>query len=272
MKKAKKMLCIGAVVLASMTSLSGCNLLEKNLSDEQIDKLMNVLDNSDKFMDENISLLEKSNNKLSLEEAYRLFVLARLSFASNFQGVRDNMTIVKTIGDKTTTEYYWNVPMGDYFFVSVDKVDNDTSTTVVYRLDNKVYEYENDNGTKTKQEVTDWQTVDAYLNNGLYFDVLTHIDLNDKHILKTEILENGNHNVVFGIKLTGSGESTIVFQAEVTSDAKIINLAYTHSALYEEGGIKKVLNQDVKITYTYGTVTEEIISGYVNEAKAFQNN
>lgn len=256
MKKAKKLLCVGAVAAASVLPLSGCNLLKANFSDEQVEQLM--------------SALEKTNNKFNLEEAYKLFELAQISFSSNFNGVRDNLTLVKTIGDKTTTEYYWNVPMGDYFFVSLDKVDDDTFATVIYRLNGKVYKYENDNGSKNKEEITDCETVNAYLTNSLHFDTLNGINLEKEHLLKSEVLENGNYNIIFGIEATGSGDSKIIFQYEITPDAKFVSSSSNNFTFYEDNGVKKVMSQVIKTTYTYGAVTEEIMSGHVSEAKSFQ--
>ncbi len=90
-KNVLKGLGVGALACCGMFALTGCSV---ELSQSQVDKVMQVVDQSDKFMDGTLDLLEKQNAKLSKEEGWDLYKLAQAKFLTNQNGIRNKKSVL----------------------------------------------------------------------------------------------------------------------------------------------------------------------------------
>ena len=79
-KKVLKTLGVGALCLCGALIFSGCSM---DLSQDQIDKLMFAVDNSQEFMQDTLDLLEKQNDKMDAEQAYKMYRYAVNKFYLN---------------------------------------------------------------------------------------------------------------------------------------------------------------------------------------------
>ena len=91
MKKNKKKILAGACLgLVGIGCLTGCSV---DLTDAQKDKIMTVVDNSDAFMDETLSLLQEQNSQLDRTNAFKLYELATRRIAYCTQNSLENLKI-----------------------------------------------------------------------------------------------------------------------------------------------------------------------------------
>ena len=116
MKKIAKKIGCSLLALGGLVSLTGCNYSKISLTEEQINNLITVADNADKFMNETLNLLEGENEKIDIEQAYKLFDLARTKFDLNYDGIRDNVILEAHNPNYTFRTYYYKDSVGQKYY------------------------------------------------------------------------------------------------------------------------------------------------------------
>ena len=94
MNKLKKVVLSIALCVCLGFSAIAFSACSTNLSEEQTNKLMTVVDNSDKFMDEILDNLESTNEKLDREKAYGVAKDAISRVKTNSDNSWDNMSVI----------------------------------------------------------------------------------------------------------------------------------------------------------------------------------
>ncbi|MBO5954635.1 MAG: hypothetical protein J6Q13_01555 [Clostridia bacterium] len=89
-KNILKGLGVGTLACVGLFGLTGCSI---DLSQEQVDKIMYTVDNSDKFMQETLDLLEKQNQELDKQQAFDTYNLAKTKVLLNYDNMYDNLKI-----------------------------------------------------------------------------------------------------------------------------------------------------------------------------------
>ena len=281
MKKINKILCTGALALTSAFTLTGCNLFNKDLSDEQMDKLMHVVENADKFMDDTLSILDAQNTTLDKKEAYELYRDALTKFDLNVDGIRDNVS-VKTNNDSNGEYYqdYYKKSNGDYVYINgFFREGVKDMNTIVYEStvgnETKVYSYESDLSNK-------YSSTDAYLffEGYLLTDDSNAISYEYDTLTSSELLENGNYKLTFRIEdhdLDRENENAdlMISSVVVSADAKIISAEaqYVYAFEYALGNEEEYYYETAKATveFYYGTLESSYIEQEIGKAEAHRN-
>ena len=92
-EKTKKIMAglgIGLALATGGTLITGCSDV---LTKEQMDKVLTVVDNSDKFMNETLDLLQENNKILDGKAAVKLYNWAMNRLHLNYENVWDNLKI-----------------------------------------------------------------------------------------------------------------------------------------------------------------------------------
>ena len=92
--KTKKIIAsvgVGLALGCGSIMVTGCSDLE--LTQTQVDRIFEVVDNSDKFMKDYMEMQGENNNKLTREVAYGLYKTAIGIMQTNVDYVWDNLTI-----------------------------------------------------------------------------------------------------------------------------------------------------------------------------------
>lgn len=111
-EKTKKIMAglgIGLALATGGTLMTGCSDV---MTKEQMDKVLTVVDNSDKFMNETLDLLQENNKILDGKAAVKLYNWAMNRLHLNYENVWDNLKITMLYNgaegfpDKQETYYY----------------------------------------------------------------------------------------------------------------------------------------------------------------------
>jgi len=114
MKKIKKILfSVGLCLCLAFTGIFATGCSNVNLTDEQLKKLLEVVDHSDEFMNDSLDLLQKSNDKLDKEKASCILQNAILKLKTNNGNIWDNLTVNTPSGDVHTA---YKLSSGKYVY------------------------------------------------------------------------------------------------------------------------------------------------------------
>lgn len=263
-----KGLGVGALACFGMLTFTGCSV---DLTEDQVEKVMMVVDQSDKFMSETLNLLQKQNAKLSKEEGWDLYKLAHAKFITNQNGIRNNLKITSQYleGDELVT-YYYNDSNGiDLILETGSELGgNDRITFVVEEEStNKVYSY--------VQKGTEYEK--ALLGEGVVENYYPVIAINIsfctlENMTSCELLENGNYKLSFVQSEQGEDpENNITYcnytTYEITKEGMFIsqNVVIAEIDNNTDGTINEIFGG--KMTYEYGIVQESDFADILAEAK-----
>lgn len=266
-----KALGIGALACLGMATFTGCSL---DLSQSQMDKLMYTVENADTFMEESLDLLNKQNANLDLDEAFRLFNLAKARYLLNDDGMRDNLklTINICLDDGTTNN-------GVLKFFKTEDCDvclsEGTSVTesrkaLTYVDSDDVYIYRKDSSGYSKTLVEeDVSGIEYYWNTTMC--PFTLLEAGKDDIIKCELLDNGNYKITLLIEAIHETDTRTyryyqLYELELTSDATVVSEYMQEGKCDGEGTLIEKVSGTV--TYEYGVVTESDIADLLAEAKA----
>lgn len=273
-----KKICCGIVAGLGLLSLTGCNSVSSKLSDDQINNLLTIADNADKFMDETMDLLEGANEKIDLDQAYRVYERAILEFDLNVGGKRDNLILEQyQNGVLGGYVYYYKNANGQYHHINMDVNSQNvvTPTTAQYETiedtSKKVYVRKDQGmGYEVNDYSEEYPSVDAYLmkNDELIGNTLSY---GKENINSVEVLENGNYLISFcrnEVNLDTSANNVAdmeITKVEISKDYNIIqvntNIVYAYDyagdGMFYNGG-----NAVVKLNY--GMLNDDKIEDIIN--------
>lgn len=243
-------------------TFSGCSV---ELTEDQTDKIMYVVDNADKFMDQVLGVLEKQNQKLDKEQAYKLYQLAINRIIINHENVRDNLIIDMNMDmnhDTTVISYVVNDKD-----VIISKV-SDGLYSVFYEDEEADYDYSKNGNLKVKRQVNNihlaWQWGSL--------DFIKMWDLTVDDVVICDILENGNYSIKFMKNLEEEIEGDIYFdryivEAEIAKDGCLLNSKITLSDIDSDGSYLQ--ESVINVSFSYGQVDSEYVNAMLAEAKAY---
>lgn len=274
-----KTLGVGAVATLGLFTMAGCSV---KLTDEQIEKVMYTVDNSDQFMKDTLNLLEKQNAQLDLDEAWNLYKLASTKFLLNEDGIRNNLKVVMTcfdeyseVVDYSQVHNFYSHAGQDVFSVEFEGLGYNIVYNDFDGDDELIYYYYNYDGDIHKG-LQGNGIIEQYATVNINFSTLYGVT--KEQIVSCEILENGNYKLTFVNERLEEqeNEETIkylsIFNLEISKDAKFISEKVSTGLFNEEGTmISSGVMEDAAtavIEYQYGEVDVEDILEKLEIAKS----
>lgn len=204
-KKILKGLGVGALACFGMLTFTGCSV---DLSQQQIDKLMYTVENSDKFMDEVVDLLNKQNNQMDKQKIFDLYRLAETKLMLNYDNVLDNLKVTSKV-----------VSDDDFQSVKFYKTESGQRVAIMNDMDSSEIVYSNENKTavcngigqdyvKTIEDV-DFNTYisqNGYISSCLALTNMYEKDINDIVDFKTNDL--GDYEITMLNVVKEEGENS----------------------------------------------------------------
>lgn len=243
---------------------TGCSQVP--ITQEQLDKIMTVVDNSDVFMSESLDLLKESNNKLDRSVAVRLYNYALTRLYTNRDEVLNNMSM-RVVGE--TYELDMGLDSTYYFY----KIGNKRLCAFVgkqYKISDGLYQeigdYYDDETINTYKETAQILDHNKYKTTFAgrvmydlnYWNSFTGGDVTEENVVDCTVLENGNYliTVVKDLVVDSHGEQMLdypmVLDCEITPDGFLVSKMFNmiedaHEYCYTYG----------KIEFEYNKLTQE---------------
>lgn len=249
---------VGALACLGMFTFSGCSM---DLSQEQIDKLMYAVDNSQQFMEDTLHLLENQNAKMDAEQAYKLYRLAYNNFYLNKDGARDNIKITISSGDSLSQvvqtyktekldviiqQYFRNGELDDFVSFWYDDGENAYITDL--------------------QENEKWivDNIHSEMNwNSINLELMLDLEFDMENIVSCNILPNENYELVVVLERVESQNNlNAILTYEITPDALLVKETVV---IVENDNFAE--KQNFIIDFEYGNVDVELIEDLLEDAK-----
>ena len=293
-KKILKSLGVGALACFGMFTLTGCSF---SLTPEQMEKVMYVVDESDRFMKDTLDLLEKQNAKLDKEEAWDLFRMADAKLALNANNVWDNLVLTTEEDDGEVYVSRWFKTSDGTQVLSRDDdhgpeviYSSPEENEVVYRASKIIYEDEPVEEYKVAYEDTIWGKYLIYcgLTPSIQMGILTQYGVTLNDIVSCVIDEAGDYRITFfksfeqeieidtvveeedliTVTLTQGFSATITISAEGIIKCLEVDLGTIQSNTDAEAVTDSITNpRSIVYTLEYGVLTEEYIGESLEWAK-----
>lgn len=252
-----------------------------DLTNDQKEKVLDVVDNSDAFMREVLGYLERSNSKLDREEAYYKVKDSVYKFLLNDEEIWSNMKLNASGGEKFGEEAVTIETIktndGQYFLkYQMFNLDGSLYTGRAYYTteDNHIEGYIiNEDGDKTLS------SVDYFNSMFRSYDFLNQFGLNESHILSSEVLDNGNIKTTFLSQITDTfdenvGSETMSYFVTVEIlpngflDKITINIGMTYGE-YGRSDAYPICPITYAYDFEYGTLDREQMNNLYYETKDF---
>lgn len=268
-KKLLKGLAVGALVCAGLFTFTGCSI---SLSDSQVKKVEYAIENSEKFMDDALALMEKQYAELSKDEIWDMYNNAENKMIFNVDGVRNNLTIdYVQEGDHPQEFSIHLVKTADGKTIMLQSDKNGVYNGITYQDADGVYSYSKNGATTSKEKLT-VSNVDSYVNWDSVSLARAYTSGEDD-IVACEKLENGNYKISFvseiyqqieeGGKLVNGDLVTTYLNVEISEEGLIVS-----QQLW--GGVlgKNVDSNPMTLSFIYDDVKMADVNTMLTEAKA----
>ena len=255
---------VGSLACLGMFTFSGCSM---DLSQEQINKLMYAVDNSQQFMEDTLHLLESQNAKMDAEQAHKLCEYAYNKILLNQNGIRNNLVMKNHFdGELVAT-------VTSYADENTDVIVADTTdfNEVWYADSGNNYHYVKQGQTKEEIEA---DSIHADFSWASWVNLVNWAGVTEDDILFCNILSNGNYEITYSVNTInhanledGMGAGIIV--AEITNDGNFVKIEMD-SAEYSEQEDEIQFGKKVRALFEYGTANLNYVNEKLAEAKACQ--
>lgn len=244
---------IGCAILSSGFLMTGCSV---DLSEEQKNKILTVVENSDKFMNETLDILQDSNSKIDRDTAVKLYEKSVARLIVNYNNVWDNMKF------SVENKYFDAEECNQYSETKVITMSNGNKYMLLYYDGNNDNVVELQSITDNVQESGEMFTGSySYYNQKQFQQILDIGEINVDNIVDWSILENGNYSISavgMGDGGDGLGEQLIIVDCEITKDAYLISKSYYYVSTVSSN-LKDVSSVISTLKFEYGTLNESQI-------------
>ena len=241
---------VGCAILSSGFIITGCSV---DLTDEQKNKILTVVNNSDNFMKETIDLLQNANAKIDRDTVVKLYEKSIARLIVNYNDVWDNMKF------SVENKFFDAVDCNQYSETKIITMSNGNKYSLLY------YDSDGDNIVELKsvrdnvQESGEMFTGSFSYYNKMQFQQILNIgEINIDNIVDWKVLDNGNYcisAVGMGDVGDGLGEQLIIVDCEISKDAYLISKSYSYvsSVSSSEKDVSSVIST---LKFEYGTLNE----------------
>ena len=290
MKKLTKILSAVALCGVGAVTLAGCT--DINLSQAQMDKIITVVDNSDKFMKDTMDLLNKQNKKLDKSEAYDLLKLAEVRTQLQMDNIMENIRI--TVSGSVGGEYDEQVmdivmfdsthyavlskstEWGENYTLEYNYTKQEGDTQKDYMRTYKSAKFDNHNlpVANSQPELIEKEYELGYSMPGQFaslFDVTNKYGITEDNLCKVDALENGNY-LIYAISVMDTANDTILkthFEIELTENAEFVRIESLSSSFDKVGGNKESNTYPMNFKFEKGVVDKNVMLEKVAVANVF---
>lgn len=254
----KMLLGVGCAMVGSVLLMSGCSA---DLTKEQKNKILNVVESSDVFMVETLDLLKDVNSKIDRDTAVKLYEKSIARLIVNYNNVWDNMKYsVENI-------YFDAEDCNQYSETKIITMANGNKYSLLYYDDNadNIVELQSihDNTLVSGESFT--QSF-CYYQQEAFKQILNIGEVNIDNIVDWKLLENGNYlisAVGLGDAGDGLGDQLMIVDCEISKDAYLISKSYSYASSISS------TNHDIStvistLKFEYGTLDEAQIQQDIN--------
>ena len=241
-----KMFSLFAVLCCSVLVFTGCTV---DLTEEQKDKVMTVVDNADVFMKDVLKNLDLNNKKMDREEAFKALQDAQLKLAVNYDNIWSNIRItntengnINTIDEFIQTQDGNNAVLSSHFGnqgeLSIYTLNYSNPIGDCYVIDYTEWLDESGETASEDIEKKEGYPFSYYLSQFNYIQLL---NLTSDDVLTCETLEDGTVNValIYEQIISEGNETSMQFSC----GARIIYQL-------KDGRITKVSSYSGTLTFT----------------------
>ena len=290
MKKLTKILSAVALCGVGAVTLAGCT--DINLSQAQMDKIITVVDNSDKFMKDTMDLLNKQNKKLDKSEAYDLLKLAEVRTQLQMDNIMENIRITLTFEsamgvnnqvmdvvmfDSThyavmskQTEWGENYTLEDNY----TKQEGDTQKDYMRTYKSAKFDNHNLPVANSQPELIEKEYELGYSMPGQFaslFDVTNKYGITEDNVCKVDAVENGNY-VIYAIGVLDRSNDDIekmYFEIELTENAEFVRVESSSASFEKASGNMSNYAYLNKFAFEKGVVDKNVMLEKVAVANVF---
>lgn len=229
MKKSRKIfagIAMGMMLAGGTILTTGCT--DINLTQDQTNKILQVVDNCDDFMNKTMNILEEQNNTIDARQAAKMYEMAVAKLELNFANVWSGLKVKVTLTGRNV-KYQSN----SVIFTSFIKENGYGLLNIVRDTDNDG-EFEDrtfmdfeelENASTDESEgsiITESKTFDYEMNSQLQGSFgLTKVT--EDNILKTEKLENGDYKI---FTIDEVGDSKLISECLIDSNGNLLYKDY----------------------------------------------
>ena len=252
---------LGVMLTGGTMMATGCTNID--LTQSQFDKILEVVDNSDKFMNETMDLLQENNKKIDKATAVKMYELAVARLELNYNNVWDS---IKVSLDNQYEDYGYLVDMkifkkaNGYRIVAMLYDEDKDGVYDDYDLhDYEIYANNPSGSTRSSSGeesdlITQLPSASTVIS-GMLGGIFNVTSIGEKDVVECNILDNGNYQIIaIGMGDTGGdmGEQKIISECEITSDGYLVSKTYYY--MEEEDLVNQTVSKTT-VTVEYGTVT-----------------
>ena len=298
-KSILKKLGVGALACLGVFTFAGCSSVE--ISKDQLDTVMETVEQSNKYMQDQIDLLknqneqlqnqnnilteqnqilEDANNKLTNDEIFTKVLFATNKLKLNLNNVLDNLKVTATFdGDQTALEYFYKTTDGTRVKYYYEKEGEGFNEETIYSINNGtvVYSSTESNSSKHRYNGTSFETI-ILRDGGLsYLDELHLMD--GKNVVKCEITSQGNCDIALigykeetvevGENKNITIETTIYYNVVLDKNGNILEINTTefssdnYDSSFDTGADENWFN----IKFEYGVIKDADITQALHKAQ-----
>lgn len=245
-EKTKKIMAgvgIGLALAGSGMLMTGCTNV---LSQTQMDKIMTVVDNSDKFMEETLDLLQENNRILDSKQAMKLYEYSMNKLHLNKDNVWNNLKISfkydGTDGKHNYETHYFKLANGN---------------NVLYNIDEgEVSGYISSETSKEKFNESAYKSCTGMIE-GMYSL------FSEDEIVDVEIAENGNYRLIVSTtSFMNMQDTEAIITIEITQDGDLQTVLY--NAIAKMGNFGYAI-QNVFGKYEYNVLSETQVQANIDD-------
>lgn len=279
MKKFLKLFSLLAVVCCGMFVFTGC----MDLTAEQKQKVMTVVDNSDKFMDDVLDYLDKSNSKLGREESFKLLQESQTRLLLNVDNIWSNIKItsvyegsvniedsIRNICEMEDGNYINYAVDGDYYNLTFADIKDTNCYVTTFWCDeqNQTKGGEKNKEIQFNNAFEEYNIIDGYglTQDNVIFSGVNQDGNNYLTLIKQEIYKNSD-------KTQECVVSTFL-EIEIKEGLMQRITIYSGTTQFDSGnaiGFEDAITNPYKtsIIFEYGSVNIDEVKIKYNEAKDY---
>ena len=257
MKKSRKIfagIAMGMMLAGGTMLTTGCT--DINLTQDQTNKILQVVDNCDDFMNKTMNILEEQNNTIDARQAAKMYEMAVAKLELNYDNVWSGLKVKETLTGRNV-KYQSN----SVIFTSFIKENGYGLLNIVRDTDNDG-EFENrtfmdfeelENASTDESEgsiITESKTFDYEMNSQLQ-GLFGLTKVTEDNILKIEKLENGDYKI---FTIDEVGDSKLISECLIDSNGNLLYKDYYGLARMSPAE-KDMSIVHVVVTVEYNAVT-----------------
>ena len=261
-EKTKKIMAglgIGLALMGGAFTMTGCTNM---LTQDQINKILTVVDNSDKFMEESLDLLEENNKILDSSQALKFYEYSINRIILNKDNIWDNLKVSFNYNNDESEYYeqhYFKLNSG----VNVTYSKNSQNITSYHDSTIKAGEVTNEAGLTEFISSFDYYASTSF--SGTVGGITASFDVKD--VAYSNVDEDGNYEIsLVTNNLFDIEDNKAIVDVVISDDGylKTINYYVLEKNYSPNALVNNLQTLFVGINYEYGVLTETEVQSNID--------